>query len=1085
MANDKIDIGTKQVQEELDALIIKLTKVSDIIAGITKLPFKASDTAGFNSEISKTSKKLTEMEKLTRALNIQKEKNALLTNKQNIELQKLRRTASNTNREIRKTTETTKKASGGILGMVKSVKALAGAFGVFLGLRIFTDIIRNVFTLTKEFDSLNFAMSSVIKTSFELASSQRFLLKITEDFGVELVSTTKRYIKFLAAAQQSNISMADTENIFRSVTKAAAVLGLKTDELTGVYLALEQMLSKGKVTTEELRRQLGERLPGAMGIMAAALDVTIPKLDEMLKKGQVLSADALPKFAEALELAFGIEAVDRVDTLVSSQNRLSNIWKLWVKDITEGDSALDKFFKGALDGLTDFVKMISSFTESPELRLQTSILEDAKRINVELKFETDVALKQRGVFIKDYTKLIKESRNKLLGVIGDPVATKKVEEQIRKLTRLSIDQNKEIEKERVKIAKTKIKSSIDAIKKTEDPYNLELSKLKQLRASYKKTEPFNPFQIKKRFIIASQIEAQEVVVKKLRDSFSEASASYEVFSKLLQVSKPTPIDPLRTGKAKEPKLVTDLGNKAEAERLKTLVEARKNEIALDSTTNDRRRELAQQNADDLLAIADSLQAQRDVKLNNDAANQKNKLAKDLENTKLSGGELVKLQDSTAIQISAIDQDLQNKLLISQEKGNQDRLDSKKYFADQSAKIDKDTLKKEIDEVKTATNLKLAEEINKHNKLVEQKKLSGKELEKAEFELQKALLKITIEGLKLQAEALKGIDDKKVSELLKKIAELETKLGTPFKKGKDAQKDFIDGLKLIGDLFGELSNLSNAFTETELQNLEKQREALDEKHESDLDQLEESTEASLEAVALGDESAEEKADLADGIRLSADAEEKRLAKEKEKRDEEFAKKEAKIKRKQAIIDKAAALVNIGINTAVAYTATLAQTGFLGIPLAQIVLALGAVQAATVLATPIPQFATGGVMGYDGDMMINDGGNKEYVERGGKILSTNKTNAVVKGQKGDVIHKDKNALLNSFSDNVLQASLMTSLISDRNNQNNSDNLAEIFNRNFDGFEKSVAKSVEKGIGKISIVNNNNNSSDYANYKASLDQ
>ena len=36
------------------------------------------------------------------------------------------------------------------------------------------------------------------------------------------------------------------------MTKAAGVLGLKTDELTGIFLALEQMISKGKITTEEL-----------------------------------------------------------------------------------------------------------------------------------------------------------------------------------------------------------------------------------------------------------------------------------------------------------------------------------------------------------------------------------------------------------------------------------------------------------------------------------------------------------------------------------------------------------------------------------------------------------------------------------------------------------------------------------------------------------------------------------------------------------------------------------------------------------------------------------------------------------------
>src|SRR5690606_11806388 len=123
--------------------------------------------------------------------------------------------------------------------------------------------------------------------SQELARTQGFLAQITEDYGAAIVTTTERYTKFLAAAKQSNVSLNDTEEIFGTMTKAAGALGLKTHELEGIFLALEQMLSKGKVTTEELRRQLGERLPGAFGIMASALNVSTSELDRMLRAGEV------------------------------------------------------------------------------------------------------------------------------------------------------------------------------------------------------------------------------------------------------------------------------------------------------------------------------------------------------------------------------------------------------------------------------------------------------------------------------------------------------------------------------------------------------------------------------------------------------------------------------------------------------------------------------------------------------------------------------------------------------------------------------------------------------------------------------
>lgn len=210
---------------------------------------------------------------------------------------------------------------------------------------------RAFFKQTKELDQLSFAMSTVIKDSAELAQTQKFLSDVAVNYGGDLLTLSERYIKFRAAAMQSNMTASETQKIFDTVSKAAGTLGLKTDELSGVYLALEQMISKGKVTTEELRRQLGERLPGAFGIMANALGVTLPQLDKMLKKGEVLSKDALPKFAAALEKAYGIESLKKIDTLAAAQGRLSTETTGLIKAFEASDE-----FKNFFNTLASIVK---------------------------------------------------------------------------------------------------------------------------------------------------------------------------------------------------------------------------------------------------------------------------------------------------------------------------------------------------------------------------------------------------------------------------------------------------------------------------------------------------------------------------------------------------------------------------------------------------------------------------------------------------------------------------------------------------------------------------------------------------------
>ena len=117
---------------------------------------------------------------------------------------------------------------------------------------------------------------------------------------------------------------------------------------------------------------------------------------------------------------------------------------------------------------------------------------------------------------------------------------------------------------------------------------------------------------------------------------------------------------------------------------------------------------------------------------------------------------------------------------------------------------------------------------------------------------------------------------------------------------------------------------------------------------------------------------------------------------------------------------------------------------------IISAIGALQIATVLAQPIPKFAEGGTMGWDGKALINDGGNREYVERNGVILSSPIKNAVVDLQKGDTIHKDYNSLMN--------ASIMTSLANDNKNLDSS-KLKLIFDDSYANLESVISKGFNK--------------------------
>jgi tape measure domain-containing protein len=158
----------------------------------------------------------------------------------------------------------------------------------------------------------------------EFEHTHDFLRQLAYDYGQDIIILIKRYIKFAKVAQKARFSPEDIHKIYGSIIKVIVILGLNSNDIDRVFLSLAQMILKGKVTTEELRRQLGERLPGAFVIMADAIGVHLEVLDNMLKDGEILTSEVLPKFADALERMYGIVSIDKVDTISAWQARINN-----------------------------------------------------------------------------------------------------------------------------------------------------------------------------------------------------------------------------------------------------------------------------------------------------------------------------------------------------------------------------------------------------------------------------------------------------------------------------------------------------------------------------------------------------------------------------------------------------------------------------------------------------------------------------------------------------------------------------------------------------------------------------------------
>jgi tape measure domain-containing protein len=179
-----------------------------------------------------------------------------------------------------------------------------------------------------------------------------YISKAADRLGLNLTDAASSYAKFAVAAKSAGATSNQSRYIFEKVAESTKVLNLSAADTQGVFLALEQMLSKGTIQAEELRGQLGDRLPGALGIFAKSTGRTLPQLSADLKAGTVQASDLL-KFATGLGDAYGKQLPGAIDNLQSSQNRLQNATDKFKRSIAENgfEAAYTKFIKDLTDTL--------------------------------------------------------------------------------------------------------------------------------------------------------------------------------------------------------------------------------------------------------------------------------------------------------------------------------------------------------------------------------------------------------------------------------------------------------------------------------------------------------------------------------------------------------------------------------------------------------------------------------------------------------------------------------------------------------------------------------------------------------------
>lgn len=785
----------------------------------------------------------------------------------------------------------------------------------------------------------------------------------------EIPQTTEALLKFGAVARSSNISIEESTALIQLLAEN----GIKGAE---AGTALRNVLLK--ISAPDALPKEAQLAMKDLGISFEMLkDKSIPieekfnALKPLLKDNKdlikvfgsenIVAAQNLIEHTDRLkELIpkmgeYGTaqeQATIRMDTLSGKSEKLASTYDSFILSIGSGSGTVSKFFKLFIDGSISALEGL--------IRLNTS-WEDLKKKAAE-------AGKEKGVteFDKRF-KFAKENKPKA-NFITDEVGD-----------------NKEIAK-RIK------KDAEEQYKIYEKEYNETVKKLAVLKKQSESAFS-DPYAIDQ--AADAVLREQERLTKELG---TQASIIREAGAFIKGKKEPAPTF--------DKPIIKEEDKKEDKKEDKD-----KDKIDKEKSLSDSLYELKKQRLEQFIKLNEEIVANelesdeaRILALTNSQIKQHDLLVLEryhlLEKDKLNANDRIRINEDYSYKIIELNEKTKEKI----DKINE--FDSAKY---------QKKLELEVKGEQTKENNLIAKENEKFKKILDNKKLSEKQIEEETkkheerlFQIKKdaAIAVANLQANNLEAEllAFKAQSDGsakstalitdlelKLSEARKKLTELGL---STFEKGeeeksKSAREQAENILNISSEMTDALAGLSRAFSEAKIAKIDEEINKTNEYYDKQIE-------------------------LAGNDNVQKEL----LEKEREKKNAELEKKKKDAKNKQAKIDKAVAIAQVTINTALAVIKGFSESTYVGAVLAGV---LGAISLATIIATPIPKYKHGRKGGREELAYVGDGGVSEVIERvTGKVEITPATDTLVKLNAGDKVHSSVDEYLR-----LQKASLLTSI------------------------------------------------------------
>lgn len=221
------------------------------------------------------------------------------------------------------------------------------------------ELARQFLAANVELERMERTFAAITGSSQAAAAEMAYAREVADRLALPVITAGKAYADLMASTRGTAVEGQATRAVFESVARAMSFAGKTADDTQGALLALSQIASKGVVSMEELRGQLGERLPGALNAAANGFGITTAQLIKLTETGSLTAEQLFPALASGLDSLYGASAKagQAANTLeqrwTGVKNAVENLFK------TLGDAGVIATFKASLETLEAILVGIS------------------------------------------------------------------------------------------------------------------------------------------------------------------------------------------------------------------------------------------------------------------------------------------------------------------------------------------------------------------------------------------------------------------------------------------------------------------------------------------------------------------------------------------------------------------------------------------------------------------------------------------------------------------------------------------------------------------------------------------------------